>query len=35
MSEKRYNAIERHALDTWAFIMFFVVCGSVVYLNSL
>ena len=35
MSRKRYEAIERYAVDTWAFITFFVVCGAVAYTNTL
>lgn len=35
MSKKQYDAIESYALDTWAFITFFAVCGAVAYLNTL
>lgn len=35
MSKKRYEAIETYALDTWAFITFFAVCGAVAYYNTL
>lgn len=31
MSQKRYNTIERHALDTWAFILFMGVCSAVAF----
>lgn len=34
MSKERYEAIERHAVDTWAFIGFFALCGTVAYINS-
>ena len=35
MSKKQYDAIETYALDTWAFITFFVVSGAVAYMNTL
>jgi len=35
MSKKQYDRIEAYALDTWAFITFFVACGAVAYLNTL
>jgi hypothetical protein len=32
MSEKQqYNIVERYRLDTWAFIVFFVICGVVAH----
>ena len=35
MSKKQYDAIESYALDTWAFITFFAVCGMIAYTNTL
>ena len=35
MSKKQYEAIERYAVDTWAFITFFAVAGAVAYINTL
>lgn len=35
MSKKRYEAIERYAVDTWAFITFFAVSGAVAHINTL
>jgi len=35
MSKKQYDAIERHALDTWAFIGFMVIMGAISYWNTL
>ena len=35
MSKKQYEAIERYAVDTWAFITFFAVSGAVAYINTL
>jgi len=29
MSKKRYEAIERYAVDTWVFIIFMAVCAAV------
>ena len=35
MSKERYEAIERHAVDTWAFIGFMVIMSAVAYINTL
>ena len=32
MSDReQYNLVERHRLDTWAFVAFFAICGLVAY----
>jgi len=35
MSEQRYNSIERHRLDTWVFLGFFLACFITAHINTL
>ena len=30
--KEQYTMVEKYRLDTWAFIMFFAICGAVSYL---